>query len=79
VRSIWQPTPEGDNAALAVPSKGEYGVPEGLQFSFPVRSTGDAWSVIEGFEHDDFAKEKIRATAEELVEEREAVKDLLPS
>jgi malate dehydrogenase len=79
VRSIWQPTPEGDNAALAVPSKGEYGVPEGLQFSFPVRSTGDAWSVIEGFEHDDFAKEKIRATAEELVEEREAVTDLLPS
>ena len=79
VRSIWETTPDGDNAALAVPSHGEYGVPEGLQFSFPVRSTGDGWSVIEGFEHDDFGKEKIRITTEELVEEREAVKELLPS
>ena len=79
VLSIWQPTAEGDNAALAVVSHGEYGIPEGLQFSFPVRSTGESWSVIEGFEHDDFGKEKIRITADELVEEREAVKDLLPS
>ena len=62
-----------------VPSRGEYGIPEGLQFSFPIRSTGDSWNVIEGFEHDDFAKEKIRITKDELVEERDAVKDLLPT
>jgi malate dehydrogenase len=79
VRSIVNPTPDGDNAALAVVSHGEYGIPEGLQFGFPVRTTGDSWSVIEGFEHDDFAREKIRITTEELVEERESVKDLLPS
>jgi malate dehydrogenase len=79
VRSIVNPTPDGENAALAVVSHGEYGIPDGLQFGFPVRSTGESWSVIEGFEHDDFAKEKIRITTEELVEEREAVKDLLPS
>ena len=79
VRSIVNPTPDGDNAALAVVSRGEYGIPEGLQFGFPVRSTGDGWSVIEGFEHDDFAKEKIRITTDELVEERDAVKDLLPA
>lgn len=78
VRSIRTPTPGGDNAALAVPSRGEYGVPEGLQFGFPVRSTGEDWEVIEGFEHDDFASEKIRITTEELLSEREAVKDLLP-
>ena len=79
VRSIWQPTPSNDNVPLAVPSRGEYGIPEGLQFSFPVRSSGDSWSVIEGFTHDDFAKDKIRITTQELVEEREAVKELLPS
>ena len=72
-------TAEGDNAALAVPSRGEYGIPEGLQFGFPVRSNGDSWEVIEGFEHDDFAKEKIKITTDELVDEREAVKELLPS
>jgi malate dehydrogenase len=79
VRSIWEPTPAGDSVALAVPSRGEYGIPEGLQFGFPVRSTGKDWDVIEGFTHDDFAKEKIKITTDELVSEREAVKDLLPS
>ncbi len=79
VRSIWNPTPEGDNAALAVASRGQYGIPEGLQFGFPVRSTGNDWDVIEGFEHDDFAMEKIRITTDELLSEREAVADLLPS
>jgi len=79
VRSIANPTPDGENAALAVVSHGEYGIPDGLQFGFPVRSTGEGWSVIEGFDHDDFATEKIRITAAELVEERDAVKDLLPS
>ena len=79
VTSIWSPTHSGDNVALAVASRGEYGIPEGLQFGFPVRSTGNAWDVIEGFEHDDFAKQKIKATTDELLEEREAVKELLPS
>ncbi len=79
VRSIVNATLDGENAALAVPSHGEYGIPDGLQFGFPVRSTGDSWSVIEGFEHDDFAKEKIRVTTEELIEEADAVKDLLPT
>jgi malate dehydrogenase len=79
VRSIWEPTAKGDNVALAVISRGEYGIPEGLQFGFPVASDGTGWKVIEGFEHDDFAKQMIRATTDELLEEREAVKDLLPA
>jgi malate dehydrogenase len=77
VRSIHTKTPEGDNAALAVPSRGEYGIPEGLQFGFPVKTTGDGWEVIEGFELDDFAKEKVKITTDELISERDAVKDLL--
>lgn len=77
VRSIYGTTPSGDNEALAVVSRGEYGVPEGLQFGFPVRSTGDGWEVIEGFGHSAFAKEKISVTTEELLEERAAVQDLL--
>ena len=77
VNSIWRPTPEGDNAALAVVSRGEYGIPEGLQFGFPVRSDGSNWSVVEGFELDDFAKEKVRITTDELVAERAEVESLL--
>ena len=77
VNSIWRPTPEGDNVALAVVSRGEYGIPEGLQFGFPVRSDGAGWRVVEGFELDDFAKEKVRVTTEELVAERDEVQSLL--
>ncbi|MDP9072312.1 MAG: malate dehydrogenase [Actinomycetota bacterium] len=78
VASILTPTPGGDNVALAVPSRGEYGIPEGLQFGFPVRSDGSSWSVVEGFSLDGFAREKIAATTEELVAERDEVKELLP-
>ena len=77
VRSIRSPTAPGDNAALAVVSRGEYGVPEDLQYGYPVVSDGSGWSVAEGFRLDDFARERLRATTEELLGEREDVRDLL--
>ena len=77
VTSVWQKTDKGDCASLAVVSKGEYGVPEGLVFGYPVRSDGKgSWTVADDFELDDFAKEKIRITTEELVSERDEVKNL---
>jgi len=79
VQSIWQKTPKGDWHSLAVTSHGEYGTPEGLQFGFPVRSDGKSWEIVEGLEHDEFARAKIQMTTEELVGEREEVKDLLPA
>src|SRR5579859_7528296 len=69
VNSIRNPTPWGDWHSLAVVSHGEYGVPEWLQFGFPVKSDGERWEVVEGLEHDDEAKERIRVTTEELVQE----------
>jgi malate dehydrogenase len=67
-------TPDGDSVSVAVASGGQYGTPEGLQFGFPVRADGKGgWSVAEGFEHDDFAKERIRTTTEELLAERAEV------
>ena len=77
VRSIRTPTAPGDNVALAVASRGEYGVPEGLQFGFPVVSDGSGWTVAEGFTHDGYAADRIRVTTEELVAERADVSDLL--
>lgn len=80
VNSIRSATAEGDWTSLAVVSKGEYGVPEGLQFGFPVRADGaGGWTVVEGLTHDDFAKERIRVTTEELEAERADVAGLLPS
>ncbi len=79
VLSIRNPTPWGDWHSLAVVSRGEYGIPEGLQFGFPVRSDGEHWEVVQGLEHDDDAKERIRKTTQELVQEREMVKELVPA
>ena len=76
VTSIWSPTPPDEVASLAVISRGEYGVPEGLQFGFPVVSDGTNWTVKEGLPIDDFAKGKIAITTTELQEELAEVKNL---
>ena len=78
VRSVIETTADGDCVSLAVLSKGEYGTPEGLVFGFPIRSSGDgSWSVVEDFSLDDFARDKIRITTEELEGEKADVADLL--
>ena len=77
VRSIVTPTAQDDCVSLAVVSRGEYGAPEGLVFGFPIRSDGATWRVVEGLPHSDFARDRIRATTEELESERAAVRDLL--
>lgn len=77
MRSWWQGTPDGEHTSMAVWSNGEYGIPEGLIFSFPVTVKDGQASVVEGIEHNDYAANKIQATAAELISEREAVADLL--
>jgi malate dehydrogenase len=77
VASLRSPTPKGDWFSVAVPSTGQYGAPEGLQFGFPVTSDGKGgWSVVEGLAHDDFAKDRINVTTDELLAERNDVKEL---
>ncbi len=76
VNSVVFPTAADDWHSLAVHSNGEYGVPEGLQFGFPVRSDGSSWSIVEGLTHDEFAQTKIDATTQELISERDEVRSL---
>ena len=65
--------------SVAVPSDGSYGFSEGVWASVPVRTTAPGtYEVIrEGFEHDEFAREKLAVTNAELVEERDTVKEML--
>jgi malate dehydrogenase len=77
VRSIVTPTATGDWHSVAVASRGEYGIPEGLQFGYPVQGDGATWSVVDGVEHDEWAQGKIKITTEELLAERDEVKELL--
>jgi malate dehydrogenase len=77
VVSLRSATPPDECFSVAVCSAGQYGTPEGLQFGFPVRADGQGgWSVLDGFEHDDFATERIRLTTEELLSERQEVASL---
>ncbi|MGW0478412.1 malate dehydrogenase [Nonomuraea sp. NPDC003214] len=62
--------------SAAVVSDGSYGVPEGLISSFPVRSTGGRYEIIQGLEIDAFSRERIDASVRELAEERDAVREL---
>src|SRR5437879_5081404 len=65
--------------ALAVVSHGEYSVPDGLQFGFPVRSDGERWEVVPDLKHDDDAWDRIKKTTQELLQEQEMVKGLVPT
>jgi malate dehydrogenase len=69
-------TRDGDWVSMAVPSDGSYGVDEGLISSFPCRCDNGEWEIVQGLEVNDFAKEKIEATVNELREERDAVAKL---
>jgi len=69
-------TPEGDWVSAAIMSDGSYGVPEGLISSFPVTSTGGEWEIVQGLEVSDFSRSRIDASVAELVEERDAVREL---
>jgi malate dehydrogenase len=79
VNSIRAATPSGDWTSLAVVSRGEYGIPAGLQFGFPVRSDGSKWQVVDGIQLDDRARQKITVTTDELEGERAEVKHLIPA
>jgi malate dehydrogenase len=63
--------------SMAVPSDGSYDVPEGLISSFPVTTKNGEYEIVQGIELHDFSKERIKATVDELTQERETVKDLL--
>ncbi|HSV37368.1 MAG TPA: malate dehydrogenase [Nocardioidaceae bacterium] len=67
---------DGDWVSMAVRSDGSYGVPEGLIYSFPVTTKGGDWEIVQGLEISEFSQGRMDATAAELIEERDAVKEL---
>lgn len=78
VKTWLRGTPAGDWTSAAIISKGEYGVPAGLVFGYPCTTDGGSWKVVEGLKFDAYGQEKFNVTLKELLEERDAVKELLP-
>jgi malate dehydrogenase len=78
VRNVAMPSGEIFSAAIVAPADNPYGVPDGLVFGFPLRATAPGTvEIVEGIEHDEFARGRIEATTAELIEERDAVAELL--
>jgi len=77
VLALNTPTPAGDYFSVAVRSDGSYGVEKGLISSFPIRSDGTKWEIVQDVQLDAYGREKVDATVNELKEERDAVADLL--
>lgn len=75
ITSIYQLTHDTDALySMCCCSSGEYGVDQGLIFSFPCQTKGGQLHIVEGIAHNVFGQEKLQATLNELREERDAVK-----
>ncbi len=76
IYSLTHDTPKDDSFSVACCSKGEYGVDEGLIFSYPCRVENGQLMVVPGFKQNEFGQQKIKLTLDELRSERDAVDDL---
>ena len=63
---------------MAVPSDGSYGIAPGVIYSHPVTCAAGAYSIVQGLAIDDFCRERMTITDQELRGERAAVANLLP-
>jgi malate dehydrogenase len=70
-------TPDGDWTSMAVPADGSYGIEPGIVYSFPVRCSGGDYEIVQGLDIDDFSRERMTTTENELREERAAIEQLL--
>jgi malate dehydrogenase len=77
VHRLTHPTPAGDWFSVGVYSDGSYGIEKDLIFSYPVRTNGTQWEIVQGVPLNDFSRAKIAATENELKEEKALVADLL--
>lgn len=70
-------TPGDDWVSMAIPSDGSYGIKPGIIYSFPCTCKNGQYQIVQGLTTDDFSSSKMKATEEELREERASVESLL--
>ena len=62
---------------MAIPADGSYGIKPGIIYSFPCTCKNGQYQVVQGLTTDDFSSSKMKATEEELREERASIESLL--
>ncbi len=78
VRNLTTPTRASEFFSVAVCSDGSYGIEKGLIYSYPIRSDGSKWQIVQGVPLTEFSKSRIAATETELKEEKALVSELIP-
>ncbi|WP_374246191.1 malate dehydrogenase [Zoogloea sp.] len=73
----WVLGSNGEWVTMGIPSDGSYGIPEGIIYGFPVTTENGEYKIVQGLEIDEFSRERMTHTLNELLEERDGVKDLL--
>ena len=70
-------TPENDWVSMAIPSDGSYGINDDLIYSYPVTCSDGHYEIVQALEIDEFSQARMSETEQELLEERDGVRDLL--
>lgn len=70
-------TPGEDWVSMGVASDGSYGIEEGVVYSYPVTCSNGSYAIVQGLDINDFSRDKMDATDQELREERANVAELL--
>ncbi|HEX5514295.1 MAG TPA: malate dehydrogenase, partial [Gammaproteobacteria bacterium] len=78
MRSWALGTDEGDWVSMGIYSDGSYGIEKGLIYSFPCTCKNGKYEIVQGLSINDFSRQRMTVTERELIEERDAVKHLLP-
>ena len=73
----WALGTHGKWVTMGIPSSGQYGIPDGTMFGFPVTCEGGEYKLVEGLAIDAFSQERITKTLDELKGEQDGVKHLL--
>ncbi|MDR9439648.1 MAG: malate dehydrogenase [Halomonas sp.] len=73
----WALGTDGKTVSMAIPADGSYGVEPGIIYSYPVTCQGGKYEIVQGLEVDEFSRGRMKATEDELREERAAVEHLL--
>lgn len=77
VQTWYHGTAAGDWTSMGIPSTGAYGSPTGVIFSYPVTVSDGKISVVEGLSLSAYDQQMVAATAQELLEERAAIAEML--
>ena len=73
----WVLGTNGKWVTMGIPSKGEYGIPAEVIYGYPVVCENGEYKLVEGLEIDEFSRERMNHTLNELLEEQAGVKHLL--